>query len=190
MTIKPNQRVALTKALVHKALIALLKKQEVHKISIRELCGMAGINRTTFYNHYGSQYEVLSEIQDWYLTDIAKALESAELHDEESILSRVTLVFEYMEQNLEISRLLFQANIDETFAQRLFALPKIEDLLTGSMKGSSCHDNDREIVSFAIYGSYKLVQDWIAQDERRSAAETAKLILNLAGAVCNWNRDK
>lgn len=76
---KPNQRIALTKERIHGALTLLLKNQDIRKISIRELCDIAGINRTTFYNHYGSQYDVLAEIRDWYLRDIAEAIESAEL---------------------------------------------------------------------------------------------------------------
>jgi len=182
---KPNQRVALTKARIHSALTQLLNTQDIHKISIRELCDIAGINRTTFYNHYGSQYDVLTEISNWYLRDIADAIESAELGDQASVLHRVTLVLEYIEKNLEISRLLIQNNIDETFARRLFSLPKIEGLLTEVMKNHPDHRYDRDIILFAIYGGYKLVQDWISSGERRSARETAQLVLYLCGAVCN-----
>ena len=190
MKMKSNQRVALTKEHVHRALITLLKDQDIHKISIRALCDIAGINRTTFYNHYGSQYDVLSEIRDWYLDDIAEALENTELQDQERVFSRVAFVLEYIEQNLEISRLLIQNNIDETFAQRLFSLPRIEVLLAESLKGSVNHEDDKDIVSFAIYGSYKLLQNWIAEDDRRSAADMAKLILTLANAVCSCSKRK
>lgn len=184
MGIKPNQRVAQTKNLVHRAMIGLLKKQEIHKISIRELCQIADINRTTFYNHYGSQYDVLAEIRDWYLRDIAEAIESTDLQNPENLLFRVSLVLGYMEQNLEISRLLIQNNIDESFAQRLFSLPKIEDMLAETLAGTVSIEEYRDVVSFAISGSYKLVQDWIAEDKRRTPVEMAELILRLANAVC------
>lgn len=184
MGMKPNQRVALTKELVHRAMIELLRKQEIHKFSIRELCQIAGINRTTFYNHYGSQYDVLAEISDWYLQDVADAIESTDLQDPENLLSRVSLVLGYMEQNLEISRLLIQNNIDESFAQRLFSLPKIGDMLAETMRKSVSTREYRDVVSFAISGSYKLVQNWIAEDNRRSPSEMAQLILRLATAVC------
>lgn len=184
MGTKPNQRVALTKELVHRAMIELLEKQQIHRISIRELCQIAGINRTTFYNHYGSQYDVLAEIRDWYLRDIAETIESADLQDPEKLCSRVTLVLGYIEQNLKISRLLIHNNIDESFARRLFSLPKIEDMLAEALKGSVSSRVYRDVVSFAISGSYKLVQNWIAEENRRSPGEMAHLILRLANAVC------
>lgn len=182
---KPNQRVALTKELIHRALIQLVKKQEIHKISIRELCNLAGINRTTFYNHYGSQYDVLTEIRDGYINHIAAAIESADASSRESVFKRVTLVLEYVENNLDISKLLIQNNIDETFAQRLFSLPKIEDLLSETLSNLTDPEDAKAIVSFAVYGSYKLIQDWIAQDQRSDPEVMARRILTLAGAVCN-----
>lgn len=179
-----NHRIALTKELVHRALIRLLKTRQLHKISIRELCEVAGINRTTFYNHYGSQYDVLAEIRDWYLRDIARTLEHTDMRDQKSVLERVTLVFTYMEENLEVSRLLIQNNIDETFAQRLFSLPKIEEMLAEVLPGALSEEACRDIVSFAIYGSYKLVIDWIGAEDRRSPEALAAGILRLADAVC------
>lgn len=181
---KPHQRIALTKARVHRALIELLSRQEINRISIRKLCAIAGINRTTFYNHYASQFDVLSEIRDWYLSDVAQAIESADPKDRDSVPSRVTLVLAYMEKNIDISRLLMQTNIDETFAARLFSLPKIEELLCQSMNEAVNRADYRDVVSFAIYGSYKLIQNWIAANERRSPDEMAALILSLASAVC------
>lgn len=104
------------------------------------------------------------------------------------MFTRVTLVFEYIEQNLEISRLLILNNVDETFAQRLFSLPKIEGLLTETMQHNPNHEYDRDIISFAIYGGCKLVQDWVSAENRRSAPEMAQLVLHLCGAVCGPNK--
>ena len=40
-------------------------------------------------------------------------------------------------------------------------------------------------ISFSIYGSYKVLQDWINAPERISPAEETELILGLAGKVCS-----
>ena len=92
MGAKSNQRVALTKQLICQAFFTLLKKKSIRQISIRELCEIAGINRTTFYNHYGSQYDVLAEMADNYLGEIAKAIENTDVKNKERVHSRVALV--------------------------------------------------------------------------------------------------
>ncbi len=64
---KVNQRIVATKRALQDALIEMLKTQNINFISIRELCQAAKVNRTTFYNHYGSQFDVLNEIAETHL---------------------------------------------------------------------------------------------------------------------------
>lgn len=184
---KPNQRIALTKQLIHSAFLALLKKKSIRQISIRELCEKAGINRTTFYHHYGSQYDVLAEIADDYLREIEKTIENAELRDKESVHRRVALVLRFIQDDLELSAMLLNNNVDDGFAQRLFSLPKIEGLLSEALADLPNKRERAATVSFAIYGSYKLLQDWINDENRISPADEAELILGLAGKVCGWH---
>jgi len=88
---KENQRIILTKQLLQNALLKLLKTVPLHAIFIRELCQEAGINRTTFDNHYGSQYDLLGEISQRYLDFIAERLECADSSDRESVHQRVVM---------------------------------------------------------------------------------------------------
>lgn len=181
---KVNQRVLLTKKLIHEALIVLLQEEDIRRISIRELCEKAGINRTTFYNHYGSQYDVLAELTGQYLENIAHTLECAELLAHEQTQERVTLVLQYMLDNRELSRLLINNCIDDTFASRLFSLPKIENLLGTALQGISSPWEKQSRINFAIYGGYKILQDWLNAAEQIPPAQEADLILKLEGTVC------
>ncbi|MGN1234552.1 MAG: TetR/AcrR family transcriptional regulator [Christensenellaceae bacterium] len=184
---KPNQRVAITKRLIYDAFLALLKKKSIHRISIRELCEQAGINRTTFYNHYASQYDVLAEMENVYLEEISKALEQADVRSKDSVHCRVTLVLQFILENLELSSMLMNNNVEESFAKRLFSLPKIEDMLNAALATIRDEKKKAATVAFAIYGSYKVLQDWLNCPERVSPAEETELILGLAGKVCGWN---
>ncbi|MGM9521761.1 MAG: TetR/AcrR family transcriptional regulator [Oscillospiraceae bacterium] len=187
MGMKPNQRIALTKQLIYRSFLTLLKKKSIHQISIRELCETAGINRTTFYNHYGSQYDVLAEIADNYLGEIAKTIENADVRDKESVHSRVALVLRFIQDNLELSAMLLNNNIDETFAQRLFSLPKIGDMLNTALANIRDEKEKTAMISFVIYGSYKVIQDWINDPDRISPTQETELMLSLAGKACGWN---
>ncbi len=182
---KENQRIMLTKKLLASAFLRMLGDTPIHAISIRQLCEKAGINRTTFYNHYGSQYDLLEDISGRFLDEIARRLSEADVDDREGIRERVTLVLAYLEENRELSRLLLNNNIDPYFAERLFALPKITDLLGAAMKGCADPCRSNVVTSFAIHGSYRLLQEWIEQsDNRLPPGEEADLILELARRVC------
>ncbi|MGN1373186.1 MAG: TetR/AcrR family transcriptional regulator [Candidatus Coproplasma sp.] len=182
---KPNQRIANTKQLIYGALLSLLKKKDIHHIFIRELCEKAGINRSTFYNHYGSQYDVLSEMEDVYLGEIAKAMEHADVTSKDSVHSRVTLVLEFILDNLELSSLLINNNVEASFAERLFSLPKIGDMLNVALSGIEDEKSKKATISFAIYGSYRVLQEWLNNPQRISPVEETELMLGLARKVCS-----
>ena len=181
---KQNQRIMLTKQLIHTAFLELLREKGIRNISIRELCDRAGINRTTFYNHYGSQYDVFTEISDQYIADISDVIASADVQDHDGVLVRATLVLQYMADHLDLSKLLLNNNVDGTFAQRLFSLPKIGNMLTEALSGVKDEKEKTAVITFAIHGSYKLLQDWVNDPNRCDAQTEAKLILTLAGRVC------
>ena len=58
-----NQRIMLTKKLLKTGLTDMLQTRNIYQISIRELCESAGINRSTFYKYYGSQFDLLTEME-------------------------------------------------------------------------------------------------------------------------------
>ena len=182
---KENRKIARTKQLLSDALTGMLKEMPLHAVSIRELCQRAGINRTTFYNHYGSQYDLLNEIAERFLTDIAQQLSFADASSRESVQERVTTVFSYLEEHLTLSRLLLSSNADKSFAEKLFSLPKITDLLDAALRECEDETTREAVISFAIHGSYHLLLDWIRRDERIPADRQAAMILELARRVCS-----
>ena len=187
---KENQRIALTKRLVQEALLIMLRKTDIQKISVRDLCAKAGINRTTFYNHYGSPEDVLWEMFRNFLNDIENTLNSSDIDDREQIHQRVVFVFRYMLEHLEMSRLLVNSNLDSSFSKHLFSIPRIPILLEDALSGITNENEKSAVISFVISGSYQLVRDWLNQDVRISPDEEAKLVLNLANRVCTVGHDK
>lgn len=183
MGIVANQRVLQTKQRIYQSFLKLLTIKSIHQISISELCKTAKINRTTFYNHYGSQYDVLKEMSDNYLNNIGQMITEADAQDKADIHHRVTLVLQYMLDNIQLSALLMNNNLDETFALRFFSLPQIGMMLDMRLGDLEDARIKKATISFAVYGSYKLLQDWINDENRCSPSAAASLILNLAERV-------
>lgn len=182
---KRTRQINDTKQRIRKALLEMLRAEEINRISIRGLCQKAGINRTTFYNHYGSQYDVLKDMQDSYLADITAALSHVHPSDQAAVHRQVELVLKYMEDHLELSRLLLDSSPSSGFAERLLAIPGINVLLEHSLPFGMDRNLREAVVSFAVSGSWKMLSEWIHRDERIPAEQEAQLILMLAGRVCH-----
>lgn len=176
---KQNQRVMLTKRLLKENFIELLKTQSIYKISVRDLCEKAGINRSTFYKYYGSQFDLLKEMEDDMLSLILEILSDQSKSQIEAIGS----ICEYLEKNIELGRLLINNNVDPEFPQKLFTLPMIRQKIAEVLGPPYSQEESEYVSCFLSYGAYNLLRMWINKDARQPSRELAKLINSLIGKV-------
>ena len=54
----------MTRRMLKDALTEMLRETDIYHVSIRELCQRADINRTTFYKYYGSQFDLLTDMEN------------------------------------------------------------------------------------------------------------------------------
>ena len=119
-----DQRTRMTKQLIRKAFMELLREKPIHSISIRELCGLAGINRGTFYAHYKDIYDLLEQIEEEMTRDIERALEpllSVE-NRELTPLKITTEIFRCLKENADLCTVTLGDYGDKNFAVRLLIL--------------------------------------------------------------------
>lgn len=60
---KQDHRVRLTKMLLRDSFLDLMQQKPVGKITVKELCDRAAVNRATFYAHYADIYGLYEEIE-------------------------------------------------------------------------------------------------------------------------------
>lgn len=79
---KQDRRVQYTKRALKESLMELLHEKAIEKITVKELCERADVNRSTFYVYYGSPKELLDSIIDeMYAEMAAKPRDFENLHE-------------------------------------------------------------------------------------------------------------
>jgi AcrR family transcriptional regulator len=182
-----NQRVMLTKRLIREALLEMLKTNNIKKISIRELCQVAGINRTTFYNHYGSQYDVLNEIAEMYIQNTSFAIIN-DISQNKGIDECLTQVLQYMKDNLEFAKLVFEQDNYDLITHITISLPQFDKMVIEHLPKDLDLDNKKATASFVQHGTVRLIKEWIFSDCLKSPQEETKLILDIVGRTIGFNR--
>ncbi|MBR4795358.1 MAG: TetR/AcrR family transcriptional regulator, partial [Lachnospiraceae bacterium] len=71
---KNDARVRYTQHVLKESFLKLLKKKPVNKITVKEVCELSGLNRSTFYSHYSDCFALMEAIEDELLYDFEKAL--------------------------------------------------------------------------------------------------------------------
>ena len=64
-----DTRIRYTKAILKQSMLKLLTKKPIGRITVKELCEEAQINRGTFYLHYGEPNDVLMEIENEFIEE-------------------------------------------------------------------------------------------------------------------------
>lgn len=166
-----NQRIMLTKKLLKNSLTEMLKKQNIYQISIRELCENAGINRSTFYKYYGSQFDLLSEMEQDLFLDIERMLEEQNDYSRNGIEQILT----YVEANIEFIRLLINSNVDPEFPKKLFSLSPIQNMINELV--DDLPENEFDYFNrFLLFGAYEIIRTWINKENRESVKWLAALL--------------
>ena len=159
-----NQRVAITKKLLKTSLTELLQTQSIYQISIRELCLRAGINRSTFYKYYGSQFDLLSEMEQDLLQNVETTLDSRWDYSEN-----------ILEANIDFIRLLLNSNVDPQFPEKILSLEPIRRM-TGDLRPGLPEEESEYYYCFILHGAYEMVHRWINKEKRERPARIASMI--------------
>ena len=80
--IKDNRRAQYTKTALRRALLTLMLEKSVDRITVKELCTAADINRGTFYAHYATPEQLLAQIENEFYLDILTEVASFQRADD------------------------------------------------------------------------------------------------------------
>jgi AcrR family transcriptional regulator len=102
MTIKTSKdrRIKYTKMVLRESLIGLLELKPIERITIKEICEEADINRATFYSHYADQYDLLKQIEEDLYTNISSSLSQLSQDPANpNTLKQAENIFDYLRDN-------------------------------------------------------------------------------------------
>ncbi|MGN1085169.1 MAG: TetR-like C-terminal domain-containing protein [Lachnospiraceae bacterium] len=176
---KVNQRVLLTKRLLKEGLLRLLKREDINKINISELCAEAGINRATFYKHYTTPRDVLVEIGADILYELKLlSCKPASLQEAQKSLEHIC---SYLYEKADLVKILIACNTDADLAKIFDELNERLWDLNNKLNEQNRLDRDdvRLTSTFLWNGSYSLIRQWLAEDIPKTPQEIAWLIFRI-----------
>ena len=107
---KENRRTQMTKKLLKESVFELMEKKPLNKITIKEICANADVNRTTFYKYYGDQYMLVKDAEGELLRKTSEFLKNLSSDEEKITLLEEFLA--YMRANGDTFRILLDKNND------------------------------------------------------------------------------
>ncbi len=169
------------------ALISLLEKKEFEYITIKEICEVAGVNRSTFYLHYENISDLLNETTRYILdkhfsyydvdkNDMIGHLNEFERPDLIFITNKyLTPYLTFIKENRRVFRLAIKRfdilNMKSVYDQMFKYI--FEPIL------EKFHIPEKErvyVIKFYLSGIFAIVSEWLARDCADSIDSIIKII--------------
>jgi AcrR family transcriptional regulator len=176
-----DARIRKSKSLLKQSLLTLMKKKSFIKITIKELCEYAGLNRSTFYSNYEEINELLLDVHLDVFHEMSASMgdswkapyESSYQEHLESIIG----ILKYYQNNKSIIQLLLSNNYSNLF----------EKHLTDYYMKLYVQDNatyiDRYIFLYHTIGGFSLVYQWMRDKSPCLPEELAELIYTMSNSA-------
>lgn len=177
-----DQRTRLTKSLIRQAFTELLQQKPMQRITVKELCGKAGVNRSTFYAHYTDIYDLLAKLEEDMVADFQRALApllGAEM-EEPSLLRIMTGIYQCLKDNVDICTVTLGEHGDKAFAVRLLSLGWESCLAAYSNHLWGASPKQLEyFYAFVSNGHIGLLQKWLKEGMTTSVEDMAQMAQNI-----------
>lgn len=187
MNTKNNQRTRLSKMLFKNALMDLLKeKGSVAKISVRELCDRAELNRSTFYAHYQEPNDLLIEIETELLDATEEHLKKIGAENDIGAHKYILSFLQYIRQNDKPFRALLIDSTDPEFRSRFMQQSIIQ--FVDNLRIELPKELEQYIFSYILNGNTGIIIQWIRSDYAADENEIVNLLFSINhSALVNLN---
>lgn len=160
-----------TKELLKKSLLELLSIKSLSKITIKELCLKADINRTTYYHYYLDPYDQLKKIEDEIFNNMGGFIENENTQNDYDMINAILT---YIDKEKNDFKILLEKG-DINFGRKCLSF-----IGKKLFQNISRNDLDTEIkYIYTAVGSFGVVSEWIKGNINLSVEELSKIILEL-----------
>jgi len=176
---KEKRKVRYTKMVVRDSLMELMKTRSILSISIKDICELADISRSTFYAHYKDQYDLLKQTQEetiaWFEDILNKYKDK---NNRRETLQMLEEMLTYVANNGNTIQVLLSENGDIDFQKKLFYHFIMHNQVTKHFSGNQKDDGTTTYYSaFLVHGAIGLLQYWLKNNMAMPVEKLARMMI-------------
>lgn len=176
---KQESKYFKTASLMDEALLLLLEQKEYDKITVKEICQKAGVNRTTFYLHYEGMNDLLEETVNMINNRFKSSLSSIPKDDpSKTVLTGEKYLIPYLrfiKENMRAYRVMHQQ--DQLFNSQKTFSGFYQSIFSPALTHFGVTEEKKKYV-FAFYtqGTVAIIGKWLEDNCRDDINLIADLI--------------
>ncbi|MCF2643261.1 TetR/AcrR family transcriptional regulator [Roseburia hominis] len=171
---KENRRVKMTKMLLNESFLKFLAEKPLARITVKEICEDAGVNRSTYYAHFTDPYDQLKKLESDIMVDMTIYVDNIVtegLHDDKKQRQIIKGILEYIQSKKYVFQVLLekggdfdlQHDILTFFGERIFQKEQFANV--------KAVKKAYEYI-YASTGSFGLIYYWIMDNDNTIEIDT------------------
>lgn len=172
---KDDQRVALTRRLLMEGLLRLLETKDIDHISVSQLCSESGINRATFYRHYGQPRDILQDLRRSISRDVEALTLRAQ--PEKHAMEWLEELCRYFQEHAPLLRILFKTRTDDEFVH---FIQELYSRQFARLRAGFAPEQDADSLKLTAYcfagGFYYILRQWLMEPVDKTPQEVAAVL--------------
>ena len=154
-----DKRIERSNTKLKYAILELLKKNNLNKITVLDLCKEAKINRTTFYKYYKDIDDYIEKLENILLEDLKEEIENI---NRNYLISYIGRILEIIKKEKDLYQVLLSKNGDKFFLRKILYLVYDPSIVEWTRLLKKANPEDLEnIYKFIVDGSIGIIEVWI-----------------------------
>lgn len=140
---RTDARVRYTRRVLKETFLELLKEKPVNKITVKEVCARAELNRATFYAHYSDCFALLESIEQ----ELIEAFErSLKMIDPLDVSALIEAIYAMVKQHETACRVLVFQGASPSVLRRMIDLAREESIRSWKKQLRGASDAELEML--------------------------------------------
>ena len=168
---KSDARVRYTQRVIKESFLTLLREKPVNKITVKEVCELAELNRATFYAHYSDCFALMESIELELLNAFEQSLRLINGFDVSALISAI---YAMVEQHEDACRILIFGGASPSVLGRMINLAKASSIAV--WRRQLRHASDAELEMLYTHLSNGLMNVVLVGYDRYSRGEVISFV--------------
>ncbi len=176
MTEKKDRRIKHTQQRIKDALIQLLEYKPIYNITVKEICEVADINRSTFYAHYSDQHVLFEILEKEVVTELTSQLEKFDMTDIDKCKMDIhQAMYEFIAENNKLCMALIAMQRINSVMNDLIEFVQKRHVMAWAAERGLDPEVSKYIAIFVCSGNVNVVIEWLKSGMKQSPAEMSEL---------------
>lgn len=177
---KENRRAKMTKMLLNESFLKFLAEKSLPRITVKEICEEADINRSTYYTYYTDPYDQLRKLEAELMVNMAIYINGI-MHenpkDSHHFHQNLKGMLDYIYSKKHIFQVLLNKNGDANMQTNMI-LFSAEQIFQINLQETPMNMELEKLQKyiFVSTGSYGIIYHWLMKDTLESTEDLAKKI--------------